>query len=217
MTSEIRLENVTIWGHALVDDEEEIGRVLGELKSIDVPSALDNQMITVDEDDPEGSTIFYADEMPKGPGPAMISKGSVNMLSMSYDGEHLSISSDIDADLLDDFIDIYDEILSITDVHIDEFDTHFIVDSDISSLSVSIDGPEEFDFIGYRFTHENSEYIVESGAAPESDGESVIEDTDDDVTVVKSNQIEHFDESESGSFISENVNNSEATINKLTS
>lgn len=233
MSNEIELQNIAIWGNSFVDDFEEIKDVLDRIADLAVPDSLGNQIISIDEDHVEASLIAFSDGGLAQPDQTAIPAGKHNFLLFTVQEDDLAFSADIDPDFVDDFVGVFDEVLSEVDLHITGFNINFELDPGFDDLELSIEGPSDFNFDGVRFNDGNFSFIVQAHYGGESQAEGhELEHTDESQsnsnevgeaggqttkrTVSDVTTIEHFDVSDSGEFIRTKVEQAQETLEEIT-
>lgn len=234
MGTEIELQNIAIWGDSFLDGSDEVHRVLERMTDLSVPESLGNQIINVDEDSVESSLVVFSDHGLAQP-ETTIPAGKHNFLLFTVRGGNLAFSADIDPELVAEFVDVFDEVLSEVDLHITGFNMDLEIDRGFQDLEFDIEGPTDFSFDGLRFSDGDFSYIVQAhyGNAVQS-GSHELEHADEpqanstggsdeevdsgttERTISDVTSIEHFDVSDSGEFIRNKVERAQGTLEEIT-
>lgn len=234
MSTEIELQNIAIWGDSFLDDSDEVRRILERMTGLSVPESLGNQIINVDEDSVASSLIVFSDHG-LAQTETTIPAGEHNFLLFTVQEGDLAFSADIDPELVDDFVGVFDEVLSEVELHVTGFNMDFEINRGFHDLKFDIEGPMDFSYDGIRFSDGDFSYIVQarygnerwtdgpelehtdeaqSNLAERGDEEQVsqtAEHTISDVTTT-----EHFDVSDSGDFVRSKVGQAKETLEEIT-
>lgn len=221
MPDDIALENVVVHGFVFLDEDSEIILdILNSVKGLDLPEEFDSQVVNISEDSPEESALIFSDGLPQDP---VIEKGSIELIAISVDGDDdLSLSVDLSPSHYEVIGELFDSILPHSDIHVTDFDVDYTVEEEFSDLSFSIDGPEDFDYKGVKFTSSESSFIVQSTTGADwkkgstqliseksVDEEEISEET---MTAISAQSTEHFDVSEGDEIIDQRRQEIEETI-----
>lgn len=211
MKNRIHLVNLAIHGEIFLDENgDRMLDVFRAVQDFSLPSALDSQIVNINEDSPESSALVFSDGIPED---SIIAHGQVELIAISVDESgDISISVDLSKKYIDILSELFDVILSHEDLHMTTFDLEYSIGEEFNDLAFSIDGPSSFEYTGVKLEDEDYSYIIQSSDSGEwlgreyevSEQEDISEELEE-WTTASIDTKQHFDVTESGDFISKRI------------
>ncbi|WP_232685913.1 hypothetical protein [Halobacterium zhouii] len=224
MESKISLQNIAIRGTLFLEENGElIEQILGDVKKTELPPELDSQVVNIDQENPKNSALIFSDGLPDGP---VIAPGSIEIFSLSVDDDgDISVSVDFSAENLEVLEGLFNAIVSHTSIHITDFNPKYKIDYAFSELVFEVNGPEDFEYTGVKFSDGKYDHIIQSSSSEgwlddesvtsEPNEEEEADSIEDGNTAVTIMNQEHFDIEDDGDTIQHRVEDIQKTLTRI--
>ncbi|WMT09409.1 hypothetical protein NP511_07170 [Natrinema thermotolerans] len=171
-----------------MEDDTEAVELFKEIKEMSFPDSLQNYSVEIQEDNVEESEIMISEDKLSEPDTYEYSSLLINMFESEEDEPpRIHFHPYIGPENFDDVFEFLSDVLGEKQINIRSIESDLHIENSPNDLNIIHDSADQVDLVGYRFDHDEDNYIVQ-----ESSGGSLIRASSYPDTVIKSEEIEEY-------------------------